>query len=284
MPFTAEETAIYDWIRGSLPSWLFERARAEEEMGALVKIFARVQTQVDFWRAQGGILTAVGATGLEPDWLGQHARDRDTSRANAETDAALRQRLRTFTDMLTRPALLALIDAMLDAGGVSSNDFGLVELRRDRAWFLTRQQSTGTGAGADAFTKVGTTMTLTLAAAPWAAWMQGKILTIAGATSGANNGDFTITGFTGNTGVKYTNASGIAETYGGTWKVNGALHNRKDAYFGRGYRMSGPGQPAAMVAITPFGTTEALRLAIHEALRQRKAAGILHYTERRLVA
>jgi hypothetical protein len=281
MPFSAEEQKLYDWIKGSLPSWFFQRARAEEELGALVKTFDLARQQVAFYRSQGMIGTATGVVATDPDYLAQHAKDRATDRAAAESDPALRERLRRFEDALTRGALLALIDAMLDAAGIASNAFGLVELRRDRAFMATRTEVTGAGAGPDAFTKVGTTMTLTLAAAPWQAWMNGRTLTLAGSTSAANNGDFVITGFVGDVGVQYTNAAGVAETFPGTWKVN--KDNRKDAYLSRGYRMSGKGAAAGIVAILPYPTDEGLRLAVHEALRQRKAAGISHQTERRLV-
>lgn len=284
MSLSPEEQDLFQFAVKSLPRWFTSTPRALEELGGFVKIFNRARAQTVFWASQTFIGNAVGATAGEPDWLEQHARDRGTSRQEGETDAALRTRLRNREDALTRAALLALINSMLDAAGVASNAYGLVELRRDRAFMLTRVQTTGAAALGDAFTKVGTAMTLTVAAAPWKSWMLGRQLTISGATSGANNGTFVVTGFVGNVGVKYVNAAGVAEAATPVaWAIDAAFNGHKDAYLTRGYRMAGPGSTAGLVAILPFGTTEALRLAIYEALRTRKAAGISLAVERRMV-
>jgi hypothetical protein len=283
MSLSPEEQILYDFAKASLPRWFTAHARVEEELGGFVKIFNRARAQVVFWASQMYIGNAVGPVSGEPDWLEQHARDRGTSRQDGETDVNLRLRLRNREDALTRSALLALINSMLDAAGITSNDYGLVELRRDRAFMLTRASATAAASPGDAFTKVGNVVTLTIAAAPWQAWMMGQTLTISGSTSAANDGDFVVTGFVGNVGVTYVNASGVAEdANSGTWEVNAAFDGFKAAYLSRGYRMAGPGATAGLIAILPFGTTEALRLAILEALRTRKAAGISLTVERRL--
>jgi hypothetical protein len=286
MPLSVEEQAVYDFIKGSLPSWLFANPRVEEEMGALVKAGDLARQQIDYLHRQAQILEADGPLGSDPDWLNQHAVDRGTARQPGESDDALRDRLRSFEDTVTVPALLSLINSMLDAAGVASNNYGMVELRRDRAYICTRQQLTGTASGADAFTKVGTTMTLALAGVTFQGgmlyWDRGAVaprVTIAGATSGGNNGTFALTGFDGDS-MQWTNAAGVAEVFGGTWTINAALHNRRDSYVNRGYRVGS--QRPGIASITPFGTTENLRLAIHEAIRQRKAGGVGHVTERRV--
>jgi hypothetical protein len=285
MAYTAEQQEIYDWIRGSLPKWFTNTARTEEDLGALVVLYGLVREQVAYWRSQAAILTAVGATGSEPDWLAQHAKDRGSSRASGETDAALRERLRSFEDTLTRGALLALMGRMMTAASLDGDRAFLVELRRDRAFFLTCQQISGTGSS---LAVSGSTVTLTTAASSLPGgmmrWMRGgtpPAVTIAGATTPANNGTFLVTGFVGASGIQYVNASAVAEAFPGTWALNAARHNRKDAYLSRGYRMTGlGGSPGIIGIIGDNASTEAIRLAVLEALRQRKAAGIAVSAER----
>ncbi|NIT56305.1 MAG: hypothetical protein GWN00_08740 [Aliifodinibius sp.] len=79
----------------------------------------------------------------------------------------------------------------------------------------------------DSFNLSGSTITLTDSAGLFTADMVGKEITIAGATTGGNNGTFTITGQTATT-VTYENASGATEAFTGTWSVNMAqyLHFR----------------------------------------------------------
>lgn len=297
MALTAEQEKIASWIRGAVPKWFTSTPRAEEDIGALVLIFDAVRAQVAAWREQGAILTAdgpvlSGGDIVEPDWLNQHAKDRNTHRQDGETDAALRERLRRYEDAVTVSALLSVVNAMLDAAGVTSNNYGLVELRRDKAYLTTRQRITGTG---DALTKSGNEVVLTDAAANFAGgmlrWDRGEVaptITIAGATSPANDGTFPVTGFIGpgNTAVSYVNASGVSEVFAGTWAINDALHDRQDAYVGRGYRcgngrLPSGGQLPALVVIIPYNASEALRLAVAEAVRQRKAAGTYVIVERR---
>lgn len=281
MPYSAEEQRIYEWVRDSLPRWWTSAGRLEEDLAALVAVGEAVRAQIAHWREQAAILTATAPVG-EPDWLNGHARDRDTHRADGESNDSLRARLRQFADALTLEALLSLINQMLDDAGVASNAYGIVELRRDRSYLVTRQRIQGTGT---TLAKSGTTMTLTTATTfqggllRWDRGAAAPVITIAGATTPANNGDFAITGFDGDAGVTFENASGAAEAYAGTWTVNAATHNRRDSYIGRGYRMGSAG----LVAILPFGTDEALRLAIAEAIRQRRAAGVTSRVERRLV-
>jgi len=73
----------------------------------------------------------------------------------------------------------------------------------------------GTG---DSFAFASPTVTLTDAAAPFKASDDGKTITIAGATTEANNGTFTIT-YVSATEVSWSNASGVAEAFPGTWSL-----------------------------------------------------------------
>jgi hypothetical protein len=277
---TDEEEILYSFAKASVPRWLFARARSEEEMGALIKIFDRARQQIVYWASTTFIGMANGSIGGQPDWLGQHARERGTERQDGETDDALRARLRNREDAVTVPALLLLIADMLAAEALTVDGYGIVELRKDRAFFNTNVPATGTGIDPDDyFVQTVDSTTLYVASAPWAPWMLGQTLTISGSYASDNDGDYVITGFDGSTGLRYFNINGGPEPFPGTWSIG---TGRKVAYLSRGYRMSSDGRAAGIVAITPYGVSEALRLAIHEALRLRKAAGVPHITERRI--
>lgn len=132
MPYTSNEQALYDHLRAALPRWFFQRTSAPEEIwGAYVKIFDAVRAQVDTWAAYTRILVAAGI------WLDEHAHDRGTFRQASETDAALRTRLRTHEDMVTLPALVEHVDAMMLALNPGLDPVVFLELARERSWLMT---------------------------------------------------------------------------------------------------------------------------------------------------
>lgn len=307
MSLSADEQVLFDFAKGSLPRWFTSSVRAMEELGAFVKVFNRARQQTVFWASQTYIKNAVGAATGEPDWLEQHARDRGTSRQDGEDDAALRARLRNREDMLIRSALLALILSMLEAAGVVDPlalpvppTWGLVELRRDRAFFGDFFSAYGAiggggayhcdalGGGAMEFTLPAGTLWPTPPFQPAPAKYTFKLTLISGG-SPTNDGTFVITGLDGDK-AKYTNLSGATQTVPGDseWSVTRydqaghQLTGFARSYLSRGYRMSGTGRLAGLVAILPYGSSEALRLAVLEALRTRKAAGMPLAVERRL--
>lgn len=77
---------------------------------------------------------------------------------------------------------------------------------------------TGTG---DDFTKTGNDVTLTDAGGAFVAADIGRMITIAGATTAANNGTFAITAQPTATSVTFVNAAGVAEAYPGAYSVAG---------------------------------------------------------------
>lgn len=81
----------------------------------------------------------------------------------------------------------------------------------------------GTGGSVNAPVANVQTYTAPNGQAPFLAEHVGRTVTIAGAANGGNNGTFTITEVLGTTQVKYTNASGVVETFGGgvTYALNG---------------------------------------------------------------
>lgn len=85
---------------------------------------------------------------------------------------------------------------------------------------LINATSLATGTG-DSLTKAGEVMTLTDAAGLFLPAHVGRTLTIAASGTVGNDGRFTITGVLSSTQVTYTNASGVAGAFPGTWAVDG---------------------------------------------------------------
>jgi hypothetical protein len=127
-----EELKLYEHAKGVLPKAIFEGGDESdvEFLHAFVKIFQPVKDQMDEWFAKTYISAADG------QWLDAHAKDRGTFRQDGELDADLRARIKTIEDTVTKPALLALVNEILAAAGVSGGA-AMVELRRNRAWFRT---------------------------------------------------------------------------------------------------------------------------------------------------
>lgn len=92
------------------------------------------------------------------------------------------------------------------------------------------QTSTGTG---DSFAVAAGVVTLTDAGAAFTSADIGRFITIAGATSPGNNGEFLIEDVTSGTTLKYTNASGVTEAYTGTWTINEPYSLEDDLNFER---------------------------------------------------
>jgi hypothetical protein len=75
---------------------------------------------------------------------------------------------------------------------------------------------TGTG---DSIGGAAPAMTLTDTGALFSPAMVGLNITITGATTAANNGTFLITNYINMNTIEFTNASGVAEVFPGTWGV-----------------------------------------------------------------
>lgn len=90
-------------------------------------------------------------------------------------------------------------------------------------------KSSGTG---DSYTKVGSVVTLTDAAATWTSADVGRIVTTASSTTPGNDGSFVISA-QGGTTLSYTNSSGATEAFAGTWKVTDPYSLEDDFNFQR---------------------------------------------------
>lgn len=190
-----KELKLYEAAKASLPRWMFsDDANSQEVLAAFAKQLGKTWEQVDAWVDQIYITRAFGF------FLDQHAIDRGTRRRYQEPDVLLSQRIRTYEDAVTKPALQSTADALLAAAGLGTAH--IVELRMDKAFLGTQ---------------------------------------------------------------------GAAEPHPG----------RGRTYLSRGYRMSTTGENA-LVIILPYGTSDATAAAVAEAVRQKKAGGIIVYVERRL--
>lgn len=182
------------------------------------------------------------------------------------------------------------------------NSCAMVELRRDRGFMQVYTPPGGTG---DAYTKSGDLVTLTDAAAAFDgamvppvrryAWLtpRARVLSTGGSTTPANDQVDASVVDVGDDSLSFYNPAGAAEAYTGTWQVDNAQDGFRKAYLSRGYRMTRhfttdpalvdlPRRGAAgFVVILPYGTTEATASGVREALRAKKAGGIVAYVERR---
>lgn len=331
MSLDATEQELYDFAIAAMPDWYKELDRTKEELYALAKIFGSVKKVVAYWFDMAMIGTATGPDAkdtdwdtdwavaipggtLGPDWLEFHAEDRGTRRANGEIDAVMRERLRTAPDAVTRDAILAAAQAVVDAQTDPSvvGDVDMVEFPRDAAYLGTYTQDTGTGG---TFGKVDSLMSFYPATAfaypPYFGNISGRVkttqITFSGCDDPNNDGTFEIIGlgalddgdgYPTITVVFYTNASGAAAVDAGlTWATERlnwqdvVIDGHGRAYVNRGFRVwrgqSATGQKKAMggvLLLLPYETTEGTRLAVREQLRQIKAAGIAGIVQRRIGA
>jgi len=133
----------------------------------------------------------------------------------------------TLTQNLAGPAA-ALTTTSLAGGARGTSDntawvAGFTALRGTRINQLVPLASTDAPIGpsgvGDSFAFSTPLVTLTDAAGLFTPAHVGLSITIAGATTPANNGTFTITAYVSATQIKWSNASGAAEAYTGAWSI-----------------------------------------------------------------
>ncbi len=283
MALTPSEQELFDFAKASLPGWVFQRIRNEEIMEAMAKVFGRVRENLAEARLRKLILSA------EDIWLELLAEDLGTVRQDGESNEALRARLRSIEEAVTRPAILAAAQLIVDAEGIIGTVVGL-ELKRDKAFFGTNVARTGTGGTfVDAGGGVFEFTPSTLYPLPIELFIRSGAegnprITFTGSASAGNDGTFEVTALNGNA-VSYANGSGVAEVDAVTgWSLNkhdiegNDREGRKKAYFGRGYRMSGD-LPLSFIIILPFGCTAGTLSAVREMARVKKAFGVVSLVE-----
>lgn len=128
MALTAVEQAYFDHTRQALPRFLFQLSTAPQDvLGAYAKMYGSFDDQLQEWLTQAYIKTSSDI------WLDQHARDYGTTRRDGESDPELRVRLGQSKNVVVGRLLLAQVNAILAAAGISGTA-SMVELRRDEAY------------------------------------------------------------------------------------------------------------------------------------------------------
>lgn len=290
LPGATDKERLIAHAETSIPRFFSRSPRGREDLHALAELMANgVLAPIRDMVRQTFIQDSDGK------WLRQHAKDRGTGQQEGESEPALKARLVDIEDAITRPVLLAAVQAVMAAAGVVGAP-QMVELPRDAGFSGDHAERTGTGGifsaalaggGLRSFTptvpfqlplRVGT-------AAVESGAFSNPRLVIAGAAAGGNNGTFEVTALEGNAAV-FTNASAINSSPDATvtWAVRKysaegtSIEGFARAYLGRGYRgCSRPG--ATMVIILPFGTPAAVADAAREVVRRKKAGGIRHVVE-----
>lgn len=143
---TAKEQALYDAAKAALPSWLFVDDQAAQELiAALAKEMSTARDVVDEWVNNTYILQSSGF------WLDELAKDRGTRRQAGETDAQLQYRLRNLQDLVTLPAITAVVNGILAPLGTTC---AVAELRFGKGFGRTAAHI-GTGSTQGAFCNRG---------------------------------------------------------------------------------------------------------------------------------
>jgi hypothetical protein len=294
---TAEAQKLLDFAIGSLPPWFASEGRDMAVEHGIAAMMGMAREQVVYWFRQTLITTSEGPGVGTPDWTQQHAIDRGTRRSEGESTDALKIRIRRFEDAVTRPALLTIAQAILDDAGVAGSVV-MLELRQNRAF--THKNAGQFSSGGTFAAGAGTQMIFT----PDVPWQGGRPpfrpapveppityrISFNGAVAPGNDlAVADILGIDGD-GVVFDNPAGVAGydpsvewTIARASTVDDAEIGfgppRRDAYYGRGFRMGG--SRSGIILMLPFGTSEATRLAVAEAVRQRKGAGFSLSVERR---
>lgn len=124
--FTPARADLHAFGRDAIPRFLRD-GRSEEDLYGLSRIMFTVLQVFEDWHRMTFLEHADGR------WLVAHAADRGTSLMDGETPEQLRARLYRYDDVVTRPALLAHVQSILETFGVAGTAV-MIELRRDRGW------------------------------------------------------------------------------------------------------------------------------------------------------
>lgn len=124
------EQELLDLAAASLPEWYSDEQNGLETLAGFAKMFGKAWDQIDAWV---DIVYLKRAFGI---WLDAHARDHGTRRQAGESDATLLARLETPQDMLTKPALIAISDAILAGSGLPTGTI-ILETRQEQAYWQT---------------------------------------------------------------------------------------------------------------------------------------------------
>ena len=295
MALDADGLELLEVGQSAIPPVFRDSARVQDDLHALAAMAAKTiqvgRTMLDRVLVEEASVDAGGE-----DWLDLLAGDYGTGRQYGETNAVLRERMRTVPAGVIRSEVLALAQAIVDAASVSGT-VAMVEMPRDQAHASEWVADGATNGGVFSIVsgKMRFTPTTPFAYPPCAVGLSGGIddveITFSGCASAGNDGTFSVEDIDGE-GVIYTNASGVAESDAtavwGTERIEvegGAVDGFAMAFADRGYRVwYAPGQASmqslsGVIGIIPYGSTDAVRRSVQEMLRQRVAAGVVKLVE-----
>lgn len=271
----------------SLPRYWSKAPRTLEDLNAMAEVIAAGMVQADDWTRQTYITHAEGK------WLRQHAKDRGIYPQEGESEDALRARLQSVDDAVTRPAIIAGVQAILDDHSVTGA-LAVVDLRRDRGFFgsYAIRFRSGLTFGTDdetgkltvlpdtpfdtpievGFARSGSQANPRLYIQNWASQ---PALNDTHIEVVALRGDTLVLD---NDGVA-AEADPVASALLTKWKTGSAGDVKMDdedppnkrAYFGRGYRM---GSRSSFIVILPTGTPDGVANSVRGWLATKKAFGI----------
>lgn len=115
----AEQRKLVEFVTASHPEWFVGVEVTKELIFAFAFIFDRARRAIDHLFDMTFVTRATAGGASDPDWLDGLAREQNDHRLEGETDAALSDRLRTVPAVVTRPQILAAVEAFLAARGVS---------------------------------------------------------------------------------------------------------------------------------------------------------------------
>ena len=279
VPGTPIREQLREHAKRSSSKYLYSGQRSEEYEEMTAELQSLAKSIGEDWIRRTYITYADGP------WLVSHAVDRGVPLVDGESDAERRARIRLPPDAVTKPAILAKAQAIVDASGVSGTVYA-VEVRTAKAHFGSYSSESHADGGefvaldGDEMEFRPTTPFSTVPIRD-----QDKLV-VSG--SAGNDGSHTITGFSGNA-IRYTDAAGADEDLAaGTVKIEKYDQdgNVKDgfarAYFGRGYRMGSRQSPNHGILILPYGTSAATRLAVQAMVLTYKAFNVKVTVERRV--
>lgn len=283
--WTVPGTPIREQLRAhakeATPKALFSGERSEEIEETLAELHAMARRYGDDWVRMTYVLKA------DRPWLLAHAHDRGVPAIDGESNEDFRARIANPPELVTLPAILSAIQAIVDTAGVVG-DVVAYPLRPNKA-FLGYYSSELRLEDLE-FTKLDATtmMVERLAGEPFATRIIAGQDRVTIADTADNDGTFVVSGWRGN-GLLYTNAAGVTASEsavgfslvkydqdGNVWDG----HPR--AYLSRGYRMGSRAHPNTGIVIMPYGTTEVMRQSAQALASQAAAFGVPIIVERRI--
>jgi len=291
---SADEQAMIDHSRNSLPRWLTSGVSSTLEWLHQYKtIFDTTLQQAKGWIYSTYLSYASGAA------LNQHAIDRGTTRQNAESDSALRERLRNISDALTEPALLFGVDSILDSTGILAqfrvqqyvttgwNTVFQAKHTSSNGGFQTKLTLSLVSDGTNPPTLVENSIT----GSTIIHFSAGVTTRVAVENLVNSSSSFFIVETNSSSPSTVLTSSNAFTAHNfylsrivGLRRDRGHMHSNTHchAFASRGYRMTGLARPSSYIFILPFGTTAATGSSVGEYLRKNGPGGYNYMIERRL--